>query len=128
MEDADHWAGMIGASASTVLFDMSEGEYLDAALDMEIRCWAEIPGAAQVPRDRVEHRVREEIAKALSRSGWQPSDRPERDLEKLDAKSRKRILQRAFRSLLGPDPLMRRSSRPVPVCRASSPAPGSSPR
>ena len=38
-----------------------------------------MPGAAQVPGDRGQHRVREEIAKALIRWGGQPSDLPERD-------------------------------------------------
>ena len=128
MADSDDMAGMVGASAETVLFDMSEDEFLDVALDEEIRWWAEMPGAAQVPRDRVEDRVRKEIAKALVRSGRQPSDRPERDLGELDANSRKRILKRAIRPLRGPDPVIGRSSGSAPCCRASSPAPGSSPR
>ena len=128
MEERKDMAGMVSARASTVLFAMSEGESLDAALDEEIRWWAEMPGAAQVPRDRVAQRVREEIARALDRSERQPSDRPERDLEELDAKSRERILKRAIRRICGPDPVIGRSSRPVPVCLPSSPTPGSSPR
>ena len=104
MAGRDPMPGMVLAAAGDALTLMGAGEPMEAAIDEHIAVWAVTPGAAQVPRDRVEARVRSQLGEALSRSGRRASNRPERDLAKLPASARGRIIDDAIEDISGPDP------------------------
>ena len=122
MDDRDHLQGEVVAFASEVLNGMTTGESMETALDELIEWFAEIPAPAEVPREQVKERVRDEMALALRRTGRHPSDRPEQDVAELDADERDRIIESAITELFGPDPLIGLSSRASPYQRRSSTA------